>query len=424
MSKRTRPPRAHAPTSPTPAAQAQLAALGRQVQQLIGSGDFRAALVAARAALIMVPDNGRVLGDIALCHMRLGELKRAQATYLQALRAQPDDENLVDGLAECCGRLGQIDAAATHGRHALQLKAAQIAQQPAWPIPAARAPVFASTAPARNLLSFSLFGGHARYCDTAILNVERAHQLLPAWRCRFYLDGSVPPTIIGRLRTAGADIVHMDLHAARAAHALMGRFLVLDDAGVERFLLRDADSLVSVREAAAVNAWIDSGAWFHLMRDFYTPTELLLAGMWGGCGGVFRDVARSVIEYTNAPPRLGARVIDQHWLRARAWPTVRQSVLAHDGVFGFAGAVPFPAHAPVTDQGEDFHVGANVGQVNVGGETGLADGSLVHWCVLDADGREICRYAGACSGGKWSASLPRAYADDLLAGRWCCEVVT
>lgn len=61
----------------------------------------------------------------------------------------------------------------------------------------------------------------------------------------------------------------------------------MDDPTIKRFLIRDADSIVSHREKAAVDAWLKSDKWFHLMRDNYSHTELILAGMWGGCTGIF-----------------------------------------------------------------------------------------------------------------------------------------
>ena len=67
-----------------------------------------------------------------------------------------------------------------------------------------------------------------------------------------------------------------------ALSGLMWRFLVLDDHEVDRFLIRDADSLISKREVAAIEAWQQSDKRFHLMRDYFSHTELLLAGMWGG----------------------------------------------------------------------------------------------------------------------------------------------
>ena len=402
---------------------AQLAALGQAVRQGCDRGDFPAALSFATQALALAPGHPVVLGDLALCHMRLGQLEPARQAYLAAVRAAPGAENILDGLAVCCGALGLADEVRKHGHAALAAKAAQVAARPGWPLPTGSPPPFDGAQPQRNLLSFSLFGASPRYCETAILNVQASARLLPGWRCRFHVDASVPQAVQQRLLAAGAQVVNMDRHPAHGVAPLMWRFLVLDDPEVERYVLRDADSLLSTREVAAVQAWLDSDRWFHLMRDWATHSELLLAGMWGGCGGVFQHVSANLHACSLEPPSLGARLIDQHWLRHHAWPTVRQSVLSHDGVFGFFGALPFPPHAPVTDMGDMFHVGANIGGAGIGGATPGPDGRPVHWRLLDGQGREVCRYSTPSRGGRWQALLPKPFVDGLRGGGWRCELL-
>ena len=143
--------------------------------------------------------------------------------------------------------------------------------------------------------------------------------------------------------------------------------------------------------------------------------------MWGGCGGVFRQVRQSLQAYMQQPPRLGVRLMDQHWLRAHAWPTVRQSVLQHDGVFGFMDAQPFPPHPP-TGLGQQFHVGCNVAAASVGSDMPGADGTRLRWTLRNETGRVVCSYPATVSAGQWSAQVPQSYVDALRAGRWRCDI--
>lgn len=48
--------------------------------------------------------------------------------------------------------------------------------------------------------------------------------------------------------------------------------LPLDDPCVERVIFRDVDSLINVREAAAVDAWVSGGEAFHILHDAATHT--------------------------------------------------------------------------------------------------------------------------------------------------------
>jgi hypothetical protein len=109
-------------------------------------------------------------------------------------------------------------------------------------------------------------------------------------------------------------------------------------------LVRDADSRINPREAAAVAGWIASGRWFHVMRDWWTHTDLVLAGMWGGVAGVLPPVAPLLDTYR--PPHLETPNVDQWFLRDRVWPMLRQSCLVHDRCFDPPGAHRWPTPTP------------------------------------------------------------------------------
>ena len=53
-----------------------------------------------------------------------------------------------------------------------------------------------------------------------------------------------------------------------------------DDPSVARFLIRDADSRLNLRENAAVHEWIESGYSFHIMRDHTAHFVPINGGMF------------------------------------------------------------------------------------------------------------------------------------------------
>lgn len=111
------------------------------------------------------------------------------------------------------------------------------------------------------------------------MNTEISAKIYPGWLCRFYVDGSVPQTIIQRLQDNGAEVVKVDA-ALQNWPGTMWRFLAMDDPEAAYVLFRDADSVISWREAAAVQQWLESGKLFQTLRDASTHTELILAGLW------------------------------------------------------------------------------------------------------------------------------------------------
>lgn len=399
---------------------AQLQALGKRYTELAAAGDYAAGLETLAQALRLAPNHPTILGDRALCHLRLKNYALAREGFSAAAAIAPNDPNLWDGLTEACGSLGLKDEVREYGVRALSLKDAQTRDNPAHALPPVL-PAFSQDR-ARNVIAFSLFGSNPKYCETAVLNVQQAQVLLPCWTCRFYVDSSVPVDVVQRLQSAGAVVLQVSEQDQKELNGLMWRFLVMQDPQMDRFLLRDADSLISTREVAAIDAWLQSGKWFHLMRDYFTHTELLLAGMWGGCNGVFTNVRSDMVTYIREGNYLGKRVVDQHFLRAMVWPTVRQSLLSHDSVFGFYGADDFPAHPP-HGLGGEFHVGCNLSTGSIGAPSTLPDGQQVAWVLKNGQGETVCSYAGTVKSGKWMADLPWQYLDRLKDGSWRVDVV-
>ncbi|MDB5765809.1 MAG: hypothetical protein JWQ61_623, partial [Collimonas fungivorans] len=326
-----------------------------------------------------------------------------------------------DGLAEACGWLEKTDELRSHGKRSLSEADARHGNGHAWPLPPAGPAPFDPSQPGQNVISYSLFGAHPRYCESAVMNVQVAPELFPDWTCRVYLDASVPRHVQRRLQQAGAQLVHMD--GEPAMPPVLWRFLVMDDPAVRHFLVRDADSLLSEREPPAVQQWLASGRWFHHMRDYFTHTELLLAGMWGGCNGVFPKIAPLIQQYI-AAYKGPARFVDQYFLRETLWPTVRQSLLSHDELFDFHDARPFPPHPAIRWQTAQFHVGSNTSYQIVSGASSLPDGAQQTLRLRRQGQAETLDYLGAVQGGQWRLNLPFFLVQEIAAGSLQVEPAT
>ena len=92
-----------------------------------------------------------------------------------------------------------------------------------------------------------------------------------------FLFADVPAEVRARLAQLGAD-VRLEPSGQPMREKLAWRFKVANDPSVGRFLVRDVDSVIGEREKAAVDAWLASDKWFHVMRDWWTHTDLILAG--------------------------------------------------------------------------------------------------------------------------------------------------
>lgn len=313
-------------------------------------GHLPAAAQALERLLEKDPSDWEALGNLAVIRRRLGEPEEAARLLRRLAGACPNNVLAWDGLAAVLPGLGDPEGAAAAGTCALSLKDAQAVSNKVFQPPGPSPAVFAEGKP--NLLVFSLWGAQPRYLRGALRNALIVGDVYPGWRCRFYADASVPNEFIMLLQSLGAEVV-LERPGQPLRQRLMWRFKVSADPSVGRFLVRDADAVIGFREAYAVQEWIHSGAWFHVMRDWWSHTDLMLAGLWAGIGGTLPDFASEAENYRS--PALETPNIDQWFLRDRIWPLIRTTALIHDRCFRPEGSRPFPGDMPPPPA----HVGQN-----------------------------------------------------------------
>lgn len=286
-----------------------------------------------------------------------------QAQALRALGKHDEAWGVLQGCDDHKTLLWQLNAlkhhlecgdeaeAIVHGQIVLKLKerlalerraAPAVEETAAWPERAAEFRPCDEANPDRNLVCFSLWGAKPKYTINAVRNAERVPRIYPGWRACFYVDESVPEDIRTRLAGLGAKIVLIQDNEPRQALKAFWRFFAGEEPGVERFICRDCDALVNEREAAAVAQWLESGRLFHVMRDHPEHAELIMAGMWGGVGGLLGNLSGQALHYYHHyTPRW--HWMDQDFLRDCVWPLIRHHCLVHDDRYRMgACSRPFP----------------------------------------------------------------------------------
>ncbi|MGL4356683.1 MAG: tetratricopeptide repeat protein [Aeromonas popoffii] len=303
----------------------------------------------------MAPENDEVLRNLGISLSRSGQYERAVERLQILLVRAPADFHALDALCASLAKLGRHAEAAVAGTRALTLKDRVARYQPGdWSLPDDEPSTWlASRESKQDVIAFSLWGKAPRYLRGAIDNVQAATYLYPGWRVRFYVDESVPSAMVTCLQELGAEVL-VQAPGQSQRQRLCWRFLVVNDPQVGRFLVRDVDSVLSVRERVAVDDWLVSGRWFHIMRDWWSHTDLVLAGMWGGIAGVLPPLTPLLDAYQ--PEAMETPNIDQWFLRDTLWGYLAQSCLVHDRCFTPPGALPWPRPAP--DGGE--HVGQDI----------------------------------------------------------------
>ena len=330
-------------------------------ERLIRAGQFAEALAEVQALLAAEPDSTKFLRVQHQALMGLRRFAEAAAAIARACDLRPENKHYRKMLAIALKDSGD-DAAALPLLEALQdensrdidvLSALTVAHyrlgneadalrcgQRKLDLLVEGAPAQAASAaeglPAgRNLVSYSLWGSAAQYCEGALINARQVPDVLPGWIARFYVDASVPAEVVAELSRLGGEVIDA---SDESVPPLMRRFLVHDDLTIGRYIVRDTDSRIGPREMAAIADWLKGGRGFHAMRDHPFHTELIMGGMWGGTAGRGFSM-RELIAQAGDDHRYGA---DQHFLGRHLWPRIRDDLMTHDSHYSMPGSRPFP----------------------------------------------------------------------------------
>ncbi|MDQ9022355.1 tetratricopeptide repeat protein [Acinetobacter sichuanensis] len=403
--------------------QSTLADLNQQSESAFAVRNYQQALEINQKALLIDPQMINALSNIAFCELRLGLYQQAYTHYNEMLILSQDQMslNFYDGMAEVCYFLDKKDEQLKYGKLAIAKRIESIHHQFYTPHNFSERPCFRPENKTENIISYSLFGDQPRYCETAFLNTLLAKEIFPEWTIRFYVDETVPQHVITRLSQLGAQIIYVS-EQQRKISGLFWRFFVVDDPNVKYFLIRDADSFLSYREKAAVDEWLKSSKWFHIMHDFSSHTELMLAGMWGGCHGVLKNIFNTILNFQHSGLMTNARISDQIFLRHCVWSVIEKSCLNHDsqGYFEHASNFPLALKKANHEHREDFHVGVN--EANLYYQIELYDKNIekIQWSLFDENEKEVCHYSVNRKKDEkfFEVFLPYEYAEKIRLNLW------
>jgi len=183
-----------------------------------------------------------------------------------------------------------------------------------------------------NVLSFSLWGPHPIYNIGAIENAKLQKQLLPDWICRYYVGNDSDETTISELEQMGCQIVRKE--GKHGFQRLFWRMLPASDKTIERFLIQDCDSRINERVVSAIEDWKLTDKPFMMMRDSVHHSLAIQGGMWGGKGGIIKNIESAAEEYCSQQINTGFKdyyFLDQLFLNQKVWPKIKDHHVAYIG---------------------------------------------------------------------------------------------
>jgi len=196
----------------------------------------------------------------------------------------------------------------------------------------------------KRIISFSLYGNNPMYVNGALENVKLQKIYYPGWTCRFYVDDTLDKGIVAQLNYFGCEVVNKGFSDGNIG--AYWRFEVLCDNDVEIAIIRDCDSRLNLKEAHAVNEWLESGKSFHIMRDHPRGhNSEIMAGMFGARIGFMKDFRekydkwiQSYQPYTHPESVNKGKYFygDTYFLNNIIWPVIKEDHMAHDVYFNFS----------------------------------------------------------------------------------------
>jgi hypothetical protein len=196
-----------------------------------------------------------------------------------------------------------------------------------------------------NVLSYSLFGANPRYFEGAIANSKLYKIIYPGWIMRVYYDNTVPTWVIKQLRDHDVELINM---TGSKMNKMSWRFQAASNS--VRFCSRDIDSRLSLREKSAVDEWIQSKKYFHIMRDHPSHSIMskssffpILGGMWGSKN--IPNINRLLMNTPTTNKQQDIYLDDMIFLTNTIWPMTQvYGVMQHDSFScnQYRGSKPFP----------------------------------------------------------------------------------
>ncbi len=163
------------------------------------------------------------------------------------------------------------------------------------------------------------------------------------WDLRFYVGATVPVDLLDRLEALGARIFRRPACLETHTFGFARHHVLLSD--YDFYIFRSPHIRLSQRECLALDAFVASGAEFHVMRDHPSHLAPVLPDLWGctrtGRNRIARKLpdcpAANFFEHVNR--WLGSDhtsndfpLVADIWLWRHVWPQLRKRALIHSGL--------------------------------------------------------------------------------------------
>lgn len=173
------------------------------------------------------------------------------------------------------------------------------------------------------IISMSVYGNNPRYIRGAIRQIELSQKFYPDFTVRIYTENGTP--YLG----LPCQVFEQKMENI----PMFWRYFPWFESPDNITLIRDADGRITVREAMAVNEWLESDKTFHTFKDHEAHYEFPVIGCTPGFKGQMPYSVR--VAFDNYRKQNYSYIIDQIFLRDYVWPVVAKNAMVHEMTKGW-----------------------------------------------------------------------------------------
>lgn len=199
-------------------------------------------------------------------------------------------------------------------------------------------------------IAFSLWGErNTPYFQGVEENLKRISKYYPGWEVILYVKREIATQLdLSSWKKMGCTLVSMDIPGSWTG--MFWRMLPIIMGTYEYVCVRDLDSVITLREASAVNEWLANGKLLHIMRDHPAHTAPIMGGMFGVKANnslvkkLFKPIKQIILESAINHDKSYWQV-DQQYLAINVYPILKDFSTVHDPYFAKI-AFPYKREVP------------------------------------------------------------------------------
>jgi len=203
------------------------------------------------------------------------------------------------------------------------------------------------------LISFALFGEDPKYRTGMMANVRAASRFYPGWKLIIYCDKLNHDALVQQELGPGTECI-LQKAESQGVEGMSWRFLAALRDDADAVIFRDADSIFTPRETAAVTEWLASRKDTHIIRDHPYHRSPVMGGLFGVRGRA-RELLAELVRARMLSHRLTEYGDDQVFLTKDFYPKVIKTVMVHTNCVRFYPELTRPLPP---DQPGDHFIGA------------------------------------------------------------------